>query len=105
MDSRRKLLGTRVAQLDRVHELTTHLRMTKTAFRKVLEEILDVTPGSLKESDTRDTIDGWSSLTDVQILSAIYSELGIDAESDAFAFESIGELLTLLEANQAFSAY
>jgi acyl carrier protein len=77
--------------------------MTKAAFRKVLEEILDVVPGSLSDSDTRDTIEGWSSLTDVQILTAISSELGIDAESDEFAFESIGELMRFLEANDAFS--
>lgn len=79
--------------------------MTKAAFKKTLEEILDVPPGSLSDADTRDTIDGWSSLTDVQILTVVWSELGIDAEPDAFAFESVGELLAKLDANQAFSAY
>ena len=79
--------------------------MTKTAFRKVLEDILDVPPGSLTDADTRDTVEGWSSLTDVQILTAVWSELGVDAESDDFAFESVGELIALLDQNQAFSAY
>lgn len=79
--------------------------MTKTAFKKVLEEILGVPAGSLAESDTRDTIPGWSSLTDVQILTAIWSELGVESDSGAFEFENIGELLALLDANQAFSLY
>jgi acyl carrier protein len=79
--------------------------MTKAAFKKVLEEILDVPPGSLKETETRDTIEGWSSLTDVQILTAIWSELNIEVEPDEFSFESVGDLLSLLEENQAFSAY
>jgi len=83
-------------------EATTRT-MTKAAFRKLLEEILDVTPGSLKDTDTRETIKGWSSLTDVQIMTVIWSELGIDAEADDFAFESIGELLALLDTNHAFS--
>jgi acyl carrier protein len=81
------------------------LPMTKTAFKKILEEILDVPPGSLAESDTRDTVAGWSSLTDVQILTAIWSELGDESEADAFEFETVGELLALLEARQAFSVY
>jgi acyl carrier protein len=78
--------------------------MTKAAFRNVLEEILDVPPGSLSDADTRETIKGWSSLTDVQILAAIWSELGVDAEPDAFVFESVGELMSLLDHHQAFSA-
>jgi acyl carrier protein len=79
--------------------------MTKTAFKKILEEILDVPPGSLADSDTRETIAGWSSLTDVQILTAIWSDLGIDAEADAFGFDTVGELMSKLEQNQAFSAH
>ena len=78
--------------------------LTKAAFRKVLEEILDVPPGSLTDTDTRNTIHGWSSLTDVQILAAIWSELGIDADPDTFVFESVGELMSLLDQHQAFSA-
>jgi acyl carrier protein len=96
--SRTELIGTHVAQLGRTD-------MTKAAFKKVLEEILDVPPGSLKEGETRDSIEGWSSLTDVQILTAIWSELQLEVDPDEFAFESVGELLSLLEANQAFSAY
>lgn len=79
--------------------------MTKTAFKNVLEDILDVPAGSLAESDTRDTIAGWSSLTDVQIMAAIWGELGVESDAGALAFENIGELFTLLDAQQAFSAY
>jgi len=79
--------------------------MTKAAFKKVLEEILDVPPGSLAESDSRDTIAGWSSLTDVQILTAIWSELGEESDSGDFEFETVGDLLALLDAKQAFSMY
>jgi len=79
--------------------------MTKAAFKKILEEILDVPPGSLTDSDTRETIAGWSSLTDVQILTAIWSDLGVEAEAEDFEFETVGELMSKLEENQAFSAY
>jgi acyl carrier protein len=79
--------------------------MTKAEFKKVLEEILDVPPGSLNGRETRDSIKGWSSLTDVQILAAISSELDLEVDLDQFAFESVGDLLSLLESNEAFSAY
>jgi acyl carrier protein len=79
--------------------------MTKAAFKKVLEEILDVPAGSLAESDNRDSIAGWSSLTDVQILTAIWSELGTESDAGEFEFETVGELLALLDERQAFSVY
>lgn len=105
-------VGCLVSPSSRAHALQSSSRvrnstvpgLTKAAFRKVLEEILDVPPGSLRDADTRQTIDGWSSLTDVQILAAIWSELGVDGEPDAFVFETVGELLSLLDAHQAFSA-
>jgi acyl carrier protein len=79
--------------------------MTKAAFKRLLEEILGVPAGALADSDTRDTIAGWSSLTDVQIMSAIWSELGVESDAGAFDFENIGELLTQLDESQAFSAF
>ena len=79
--------------------------MTKAAFKSLLEDILGVPSGSLANSDTRDTISGWSSLTDVQIMTAIWSELGVESEAGAFDFENIGELLAQLDETQAFSAY
>jgi acyl carrier protein len=77
--------------------------MNRAAFKKLLEDILNVKEGSLSEADTRESIEGWSSLTDVQILTAVWSELGVDCEADDFEFESIGELLARLDSAHAFS--
>jgi hypothetical protein len=75
--------------------------MTRAAFKTLLEEILRVPPGSLAESDTRDTIENWSSLVDVEIMTIIGSELGVDAE--LLEYETVGELLDLLEGQQVFT--
>ena len=76
--------------------------MTKAAFKTLLEEVLTMAPGTLSENDTRKTVESWSSLVDVEILTIVSSEFGIDAE--LLEYESIGELLTLLEDQRAFSA-
>jgi acyl carrier protein len=76
--------------------------MTKLAFKALLEEILRVSPGQLSESDTRESVGTWSSLADVEILTVISSELGLDAE--LFEYETVGELLTQLEDRQLFGA-
>ena len=75
--------------------------MTRESFKRVLEEVLSVAPGSLSDSDTRDTLESWSSLKDVEIHTIIASEFGIDAE--LLDYESVGELLGLLEERHAFS--
>jgi acyl carrier protein len=76
--------------------------MTKEAFKTLLEEVLTVAPGTLSENDTRKTLENWSSLVDVEILTVVASEFGIDAE--LLEYESIGELLNLLEDQRVFSA-
>ena len=55
--------------------------MTSAAFRNSLEEIFGTPRGSLKDSDTRDTVEGWTSLADVQVLSVISSEFGIEPDA------------------------
>ena len=75
--------------------------MTRSAFKALLEEILRVPPGSLAESDTRETVENWSSLVDVEIMTIIGSELGVDAE--LLDYETVGELLDLLEGQQVFT--
>jgi hypothetical protein len=75
--------------------------MTRAAFKALLEEILRVPAGTLAESDTRDTVENWSSLVDVEIMTIISSELGVDAE--LLEYETIGELLDLLEGQQVFT--
>ena len=74
----------------------------RPAFKALLEEILRVPPGALSESDTRNSIAGWSSLVDVEILTVIDSELGVDAE--LLEYDTVGELLDLLEQQRALSA-
>ena len=76
--------------------------MTRAAFKTLLEEILRVPAGSLTESDSRESVENWSSLVDVQILTIISSELGVDGE--LLEYQTVGELLDLLESQQVFTA-
>jgi hypothetical protein len=78
--------------------------MTRAAFRSMLEEILAVSPGSLQDSDTRDTVSEWSSLVDVQIMTVIGSELALGEDPELMAFDSVGELLDELELRSAFTS-
>ena len=75
--------------------------MTRSAFKALLEEIFRVPPGSLAELDTRETVENWSSLVDVELMTIIGSELGVDAE--LLEYETVGELLDLLEGQQVFT--
>lgn len=77
--------------------------MTKSAFKSVLEEILSVPTGTLKDTDTRDTIEEWSSLADVEILTLVLSEFGIETDNELLQYESVGELLGILERRRAFA--
>ena len=77
--------------------------MTRGAFLTTLEETLGVEPGALKSTDTRESVKGWSSLTDVTILTIIFSELGIEAEDDLLDYKTVGELLDILERRNAFA--
>lgn len=77
--------------------------MTRGAFVTTLEETLGVEPGALKMTDTRETVTGWSSLTDVTILTVIFSELGIEAEDDLLDYKTVGDLLEILDSRNAFS--
>ena len=76
--------------------------MTATAFRNSLEEIFGAPRGSLKDSDTRDTVEGWTSLADVQVLSVISSEFGIEPDADILEAESTGDLIRVLHDKGAF---
>jgi hypothetical protein len=78
--------------------------MTRTAFRTMLEEILSVPAGSLQDSDTRETVEDWSSLVDVQIMTVMGSELALDEDPELISFESVGELLDELEQRGAFTS-
>ena len=78
--------------------------MTRNAFISTLEETLGVPPRGLQPTDTRDTVKGWSSLTDVTILTIVFSELGIEAEDDLLDYKSVGELLEILDRKHAFDS-
>ena len=60
-------------------------------------------PVPLRTSDTRESVPGWSSLTDVTILTVIFSELGIEAEDDLLDYKTVGDLFAILERHGAFS--
>ena len=76
--------------------------MTSVAFRNSLEEIFGAPRGSLKDSDTRETVEGWTSLADVQVLSVISSEFGIEPDADILEAESTGDLIRVLQEKGAF---
>ena len=80
------------------------MNVTRTAFIAVLEELMSVPPGTLKGSDTRASVQGWSSLVDVQILSLISEQFGHEMDSELFDYESIDKLLDALDDRQAFTA-
>ena len=77
--------------------------MTRSGFKAALEEILQMPGGSLQDSDSRETVSGWSSIADVQILTTITSEFGLEPDMALLEAETVGDLLDALEAKDAFS--
>ncbi len=76
--------------------------MTRAGFRAILEEVLSVDPGSLRESDTRSTVKNWTSLVDVQIMTIMATDLGLEEDAELLTFDTVGELLDQLEQRGAF---
>ena len=77
--------------------------MTRSAFKTALEEILQMPRGSLKESDSRETVASWSSIADVQILTTITSEFGLEPDMALLEAETVADLLDALDTKSAFS--
>jgi acyl carrier protein len=77
--------------------------MTRSGFKSCLEEILGVPAGKLRDSDGRKNIRAWTSLADVQILTTISSELGIEPDPELMDAETVGQLLDILETQRAFA--
>ena len=71
--------------------------MTRSAFKDMLEDVLRVPRGSLRDSDSRDTISDWDSLADIQILAMIPSEFGTEIDAELLHADTIGDLLRMLE--------
>jgi len=78
--------------------------MTRTQFIATVEDILDVPRGTLRESDSRDTIGEWSSIKDVHILAVIAREFGLQPSAELIEAETVGDLLAILEAHGAFAS-
>jgi len=78
--------------------------MTRTEFQGAVEDILKVPRGSLKPSDSRETIEAWSSFADVEIVEVIEQKLGIEPEADLMEADTFGDLLRQLDARRAFAS-
>jgi acyl carrier protein len=78
--------------------------MTRSGFKAALEEILQLPCGSLQESDSRETVAGWSSIADVQILTTITSEFELEPDTALLEAETVSDLLDALETKNVFSS-
>lgn len=76
--------------------------MTRSGFLRAMEEILNVPARTLQEQDSRETVEQWTSLNDVQIFSLITSEFGIEPDDALIEAETVGELLAALQDKGAF---
>ena len=76
--------------------------MTRLEFQNAAEDLFKVPRGSLKATDSRDTIEGWESFVDVDLLNLIESEFGIEAEAAIVEAETYGDLVKVLESKGAF---
>jgi hypothetical protein len=77
--------------------------MTVADFKSALEDILDLPAGSLADTDSRETVKTWSSLADVQILTAIAAELGADPDPELLQVETVADMIEILRQRAAFS--
>jgi len=79
--------------------------MTKQGFKATLEDILGVPRGALLDTDNRQTIGTWSSLADVQIAIVLAAELGLDDDdAETLTYDSVGDLMSMLDRRAAFQA-
>ena len=76
--------------------------MTRLDFQMAVEEILGLSRGALKDSDSRNTIESWSSLADLQIVALDSSESEVEPDAELMEAETFGELLRVLDAKNAF---
>ncbi len=78
--------------------------MTRSRFRAALEDVLQIPHGSLKDVDSRGTVATWSSISDVQILTVIANEFGIEPDAELLEVETVHDLIQALEARNVFSS-
>jgi acyl carrier protein len=77
--------------------------MTRSDLQSGVEDILAMPRGSLKDSDSRDTVESWSSIADVQIFTYLMSELGIEPDAELLEAETFGDLVKKLEEMRALA--
>jgi len=80
------------------------VQMTKRQFRAMLEDLLAVERGTLRDEDSRQSIAGWTSLVDVQITLVMASELGLEDAAETLEYATVGDLMAILDATGAFAA-
>ncbi|MBV8820663.1 MAG: hypothetical protein JO022_20045 [Acidobacteriaceae bacterium] len=78
--------------------------MTSADFRAAIEEILELPPDSLQDSDSRDSIPTWTSLADVKIVTFVASEFGVEPDPELMEAQTFGELVKALEEKRLISA-
>jgi acyl carrier protein len=76
--------------------------MTLLEFQAAAEDLFKIPHGTLKPSDTRETIEGWDSFTDVDLLALIQKEFGIEADAEIAEQETFADVVQLLAARGAF---
>ena len=76
--------------------------MSRTSFVSALEEILGLERRTLREDSSRDSLEEWTSLADVQIFSLIESEFGVEPSEELLSAETVGDLLRILQNLRAF---
>lgn len=77
--------------------------MTRIEFQHAVEDILKVRRGTLKETDGRDTIEEWSSFTDVEIVELIEQSFGVVPEADLLEADTFGDILRNLDDKRVFT--
>lgn len=77
--------------------------MTKAGFQTTVEEIFGLPAGVLREEDSRDTVENWTSVADAQLFTVIASELGVEPDDELLEASRIGDLMGILESRGAFA--
>lgn len=77
--------------------------MSRSEFQAAVEEILELPRGALKDSDSRDSVEAWTSIADLQILTFISSETGLEPEPDWMEAKTFGELVRKLQEKRVLN--
>jgi acyl carrier protein len=76
--------------------------MTRNGFHELIADLLGVSASQLPDITEKESVESWSSLVDVQIATAIQTELGAEPTPEMLEADTLGGLLNLLEAAGLF---